>query len=67
MLIFLIIYIVCGVLAYGVTLGYFLNEYPGICYWSTIFIAIFYGLLGFFGLFISIMCSDFVKHGLKFK
>lgn len=64
----IIFWIACGVLAYGITYGYFQREFPTIAYESQkddSAMALVFGALGPFGVLLSFVLSGFAKHGLK--
>lgn len=64
-----LIWIICGILSYGITFGYFQNKYPRMAEkrWVEDFrFAVFFGILGPIGLSVSFPLSGFVKYGLKF-
>jgi len=66
----IISWVICGILAYGITFADFHYSYPLIAEerrWYYIKFSILFGLLGPFGLFASFLGSKFAKHGLKFK
>lgn len=68
-MIYIVGWIVCGVLTYGITFAYFQKKYPIIAresYREDMGIAVFYGLLGPIGLFVILVSSGFAKYGLKF-
>lgn len=67
-IILILVWIVCGVTGYGITVGYFDNEYPmHEKQWGSRIFGIFIGLGGPVGLFASFILSGCCKHGLKFK
>lgn len=71
-LVIILVWIVCGILAYGITYGYFHREYPLINHEkdikrTTFFISIVQAMAGPIGLVVSIFSSKFIKHGMKFK
>lgn len=60
-------WIACGVVAYGITLGYFRHEYPQPDEKGHEGIASLMALVGPIGLIVSVVNSDIAKHGMKFK
>lgn len=68
---YLAFHLLCGVLSYGIFLGYFQREFPTIAE-ETLREDIGTGILlalpfGPIGLIIGFLMSGFCKHGLKFK
>jgi hypothetical protein len=65
-----IVWIICGILAYGLTLGYFQREYPVIAdadYAGDAGRALVFGCAGPLGLMIALPCSGFGRHGLMWR
>lgn len=65
-----IAYVVCGLLAYGITFAYWQGEFPGQAagqYREDMGIAMVFGMAGPGGLFISFFASGLAQHGLKFR
>lgn len=63
-------WIICGVLAYGLTFGYFQREYPYVAEKNRalyISFSLFVAAAGPIGLGVAIVKSDFAKHGLKYR
>lgn len=70
MKIILIIWIICGILTYGIHFGYFQRKYPELAeknYKKDMGDAILFGLTGPIGLCVSFLESGMAEHGLKFK
>ena len=66
---FIIGWVLSGILAYGIIFSYFQNEYPPKLddyYYLHMLIGIFVGLSGYIGLFVAFFCTQFMKYGLKF-
>ena len=66
----IVIWIICGILTYGITFGYFQGGWPEISekgYRQDMSFSVFFGLLGPIGLIISFFISGFAEYGLKFK
>ena len=66
---FIVFWLICSVLAYGITLGYFLGKFKNNSMEDKgiyVLIAILYALLGPVGVFLSYFMSGFAEHGLKF-
>ena len=69
-LLVLIIWLICGILTYGITFAYMQEEYPLVAeigYEADRNFAILLGICGPIGLLVSFFRSGFAKHGLKFK
>jgi uncharacterized membrane protein YraQ (UPF0718 family) len=65
-------YVVCGVLTYGWTFGWFQNRFPGIaahCYKDDMAYAVFVGIFGPVGLcgILTLMAVHRSYEGFKFK
>ena len=63
-----VIWMICGILAYGFTFAYFQREYPSIAngeYKNNLKFSLLIGLFGPFGLR-SALRDEGYKHGLKF-
>jgi hypothetical protein len=72
--IFITVYILCGVLAYGLTLGYFQRKYTDVyvdiaylVHRDIVNTARIMALSGPFGLIVAWLCSERGKYGLKFR
>jgi len=61
-------WVVCGILAYGIEMGYLWGEFNLLSeLWrSFIVLSIFMGVCGPIGLIVSLSLSGFGRHGLKF-
>lgn len=63
-----ILWLICGIFAYGITYGYFQSEYPKFakerCYADGL-LALFMGCMGIIGLITSYFLSNFARRGLK--
>ena len=75
-IIFIIIWIISGIFAYGLTLAYYQKKYNKIQsineYKKDVIYALFFGALGIFGLlstisFLIIMNKNPFKYGLQYK
>ena len=64
--IFLAIWAVTGVLAYGGTLAYFQTEYPMCRDFGDFLIAMMAGVMGPWGIVVVFCCGEGFKHGLQF-
>ena len=68
-IIFAILWIICGILAYGFAFAYYQNEYPFIAeaeyndYKIKAFIMALFGICGL----VALICLNGCKHGLKYK
>lgn len=68
--ILILVWVVCGVLAYGITLAYFTAKWPQFAYKnrkSNLALLRLMGFSGPFGLIIAFFFSGFCKYGLRFK
>lgn len=63
---FFLVWAVCGVLAYGITLAYFQGQYPRVRDKGDWYAGLVPGLAGPIGLFIAVLFSQGCKHGIKF-
>lgn len=61
-----IMHIVGGILAYGVTMAYFSQEYTNAPK-ENIGVSLIMACFGIYGLVISFIFSDLAKHGLKYS
>lgn len=69
-MIFAIVWIVCGVLAYGITLAWNRGKWPKLAEeWRgrDIGFSVFVGLYGPIGLIVAFFMSENAKYGLKFR
>lgn len=69
-IIFIAVWIVCGILAYGITFADFSFEslgYEKLFKRTDIKISVFFGLLGPIGLIAILSFTNFAEHGIKFK
>ncbi len=69
MIILILLWIICGIYAYGITYGYFQKEFSIIARqvrYEDGFIALLFAGFGIIGLIASYFLSGFVKHGLKY-
>lgn len=64
--IFVLVHLICGILAYGGTLAYFQRKYETVSSYADAGIAFWMGLLGPIGLAITFLSSNFFAYGLKF-
>ena len=67
---FIVFWIICGVLAYGITFGHFHRNHPSIAeknYRQNMSFSVGIGLIGPIGLIVIFFHSGFAEHGLKFK
>ena len=70
LILFIVFYIVCFILTYGIDLAHFQGEFPT---FSEVTIrehkcgAFMMGFFGPFGLFAELIETDFCKHGLMFR
>lgn len=67
-ILFVVIWIVCGFFAYGITYGYFQNKYSTFAGKDRIFdtiLALFFGMLGILGLILAYYLSGCCEYGLK--
>jgi len=67
---FMVIWTICGVLTYGITLAYFQRNYPEIAkedYREDVGFSVLFGIVGPIGLFVSLWGSGFAKHGLMYR
>jgi hypothetical protein len=65
-----IIWIACGVLAYGATLAYFQREYPSTALefeHNDRAFAVLLGTLGPIGLFVAVVSNKRFKHGFMWR
>lgn len=62
-----LVWVLCGVLAYGITFGYFTREYPRSNPREHIAISVVMAVSGPFGLVNSIICSRLVEHGIRYR
>lgn len=65
----IIVWIICGILAYSLTFAYFQREFPlssDTGYYGDCIIAIFIGILGLFGLIIHLVSGN-CRHGFKWR
>lgn len=65
----LILWTICGIFAYGLTLGYMRNkymEYGKLFYWSDVEFSLEIALFGPIGLIYAYFKSEKGKYGLKF-
>lgn len=68
--IIVVIYIVCGALAYAITFADFQRSFPTLAgrdYQGDVRRGVMVGLLGPVGLLIAFLASDFAAHGLKWR
>lgn len=63
----LFVWLICGVLTFGITLAYFTREYPGLTDRGDVVFALCLSVIGPLGLLVSVLMSGGVKHGLCFK
>lgn len=66
----LLVYSICGVLAYGITYGHFQNKWPRLAALertSDRFLAIVVGLIGPIGLLVALMQSNMGRYGMKWR
>lgn len=65
-----LVYIACGVMAYGITFADMQGRYQSIkveSYRTDMSFAVFVGLWGPLGLVVSLFLSGFAEYGVKFK
>ena len=61
-----LIWIVCGIFAYGITYGYFRNKYGEVSSkYADGLLALFFGVSGILGLVMSYFLSNKIEYGLK--
>ena len=60
-------YLVCSVLGFGLTVGYFQREFYNTRSKDVYPYAAFTAIIGPIGLFVSLFGSNFGKHGLQFR
>ena len=66
----IIIWVICGILAYGITFGYFQRKFPLLAkrsYMEDAGFATIIGIFGVVGLLLSVCLSGFCRYGLKFR
>jgi len=69
LLIVFVVYVLCGVLAYGISFAFYQNKYPGRLkqdYKADKIHAVAVGCTGVFG-FVAVLAVLGVKYGIKFK
>ena len=69
LLIVFMVYVLCGVLAYGISFAFYQNKYPGRSkqgYRADKIHSILVGCTGVFG-FVAVLAVLGVKYGIKFK
>ena len=70
LIVLLLAWIPCGVLAYGLTLGFFQNRFASIAYKKRTadqVLAATYAILGPIGLFVAALGSRFGAYGLRWR
>ena len=63
-------YLVCYILSYGLTFAYFQREFPVIAkdkVKADVFFSLIFSTLGPISLILSIILGGFFKHGIKYK
>ena len=68
-MILIIVYLVCFILNYGITLAYFQRKYTEVArenYFSDVSFAIYMGILGPLGTVIAFFMSEYYKYGLMY-
>lgn len=68
--VFVVMWLLCGILAMGVTIGYFQNEYPLSAagnYDGDLRLGMVYMVFGPIGLFAAFFQSRFAVHGLQYR
>lgn len=69
-MIFIILWVISGILAYGISFAHWQRSFPLIAkesYIEDVILSISFGLFGIFSLMVLIILTNFVKHGIKFK
>ena len=67
---FIVIWIISGILTYGISLAYMQREYPSIAeemYLEDVVFAMFFSILGPMSLLISFILSNYGKYGLMYR
>ena len=67
----ILVWIACGVFAYGLTFAYYQGKYPGLAaedYMSDRIFALIPAVCGVVGLFASLICTNFGReYGLRWR
>lgn len=65
-----VVWVTCGILAYGFCLGYFDGEFPQFSYKNRRMrysLALMLGVMGPMGLLVNVIASESFTHGLRWK
>lgn len=65
----LLVWLICGILAYGLTFAYFQRRWPTLAeegYWSDFSLALLMGAIGPFGIGMNLLMGR-VRYGFKWK